>query len=238
LALDPSLMGFVDVERHGRLAIARIKADQGAQSASDVALAIRDFYDRHADAWHVIWAEQAEQYGLPDASRSEGKVIAWLIPRLFQYVTRGKGNFVHGGLSMYETIVPVATLRRGAVEAEAPVVILGGQLASAQEGALLITVLNKSNQPLQNLVVEIPELGIRGLSMRDISPGDVVRMDVPVVPARSGDLSVQIILEGEIGGMRKRFQEKRTLSVLPGRLERVRQSTRRTFEDDVDKPQR
>jgi hypothetical protein len=133
---------------------------------------------------------------------------------------------------MYETIVPIAVLARGELEIEAPVVILTGRLVSEEEGVLSIAILNKNDRPLQDLVIEIPELGLRGLRARDIGPGDVERLDVSVIPPASGDVPVQVVLDGEIGGMRKRFEEMRVLTVQPGRRERMRLSTRRTFEDE------
>jgi len=60
----------------------------------------------------------------------------------------------------------------------------------------------------------------------------VERLDVSVIPPASGDVPVQVVLDGEIGGMRKRFEEMRVLTVQPGRRERMRLSTRRTFEDE------
>jgi hypothetical protein len=230
--LERSLRAFLDLERHGRLAIVRVKREEGLESMVPVLQAVKDFYNKHSAAWHVIWREQSEQFGLAESSPSEGEVVAWLMPRLFQYVSKGKGNYVHGGLSMYETIVPIAVLARGELEIEAPVVILTGRLVSEEEGVLSIAILNKNDRPLQDLVIEIPELGLRGLRARDIGPGDVERLDVSVIPPASGDVPVQVVLDGEIGGMRKRFEEMRVLTVQPGRRERMRLSTRRTFEDE------
>jgi hypothetical protein len=226
---DSSLRGFLDLERHGRLAIARIKGEQDTTLALQ---AVKDFYNECSTAWHVIWREQSEQFGLAESSPSEGEVVAWLMPRLLQYVRRGKGNYVHGGLSMYEAIVPIAVLAKGALEIEVPVVTLTGRLASEEEGTLSIAILNKNDRPLQDLVIDIPELGLRGLQARDIGPGDVGKLVVSVIPSRSGDIPVQVILDGEIGGVREHFEETRVLAVQPGRRERMRLSTRRTFDDE------
>jgi hypothetical protein len=154
------------------------------------------------------------------------------MPRLLQYVRRGRGNYVHGGLSMYEAIVPIAVLAKGALEIEAPIVTLTGRLASEEEGTLSIAILNKNDRPLQDLVIDIPGLGLGGLQAGDIGPGDVGKLIVSVIPPGSGDIPVQVILVGEIGGVRKRFEEARILSVRPGRRERMRLSTRRTFDDE------
>jgi len=229
IRFDSSLRGFLDLERHGRLAIARIKGEQDTTLALQ---AVKEFYNKCSTAWHVIWREQSEQFGLAESSPSEGEVVAWLMPRLLQYVRRGRGNYVHGGLSMYEAIVPIVVLVKGAREIEAPVVTLTGRLASEEEGALSIAMLNKNDLPLQDLVVDIPDLSLRGLQVGDIGPHDVGNLVVSVIPPRSGDIPVQVILVGEIGGVRKRFEEARILSVRPGRRERMRLSTRRTFDDE------
>lgn len=226
--IERSLISCLDMERHGRLAIARARKEDKPETVTQ---SVKDFCNQHAATWHVIWREQAEQFGLAESSPSEGEVIAWLMPRLFQYVSKGKGNYVHGGLSMYETIVPVAVLSRGELQVEPPVVTLTGRLASEEETTLSIAILNKNDRPLQDLVISIPELGLTGLQAGDIGPGDVKKLDVPVVPPKSGDIPVQIALDGEVGGVRNRFEETRVVSVQPGRRERIRLSTRRTFDD-------
>ena len=226
--LEKSLRVFLDLERHGRLAIVRTKEEDTTPALQ----AIREFHSRHSAAWHVIWREQSEQFGLPESSPSEGEVVAWLMPRLLQYVRRGRGNYVHGGLSMYETIVPVAVLSKGRLELEAPVVTLTGRLASEEESTLSIAILNKNDIPLQNLTIDIPEAGLKRLQMGDIGPRYVGNLAVSVIPPKSGDIPVQVILCGEVGGVRKRFEETRVLAVQPGRRERMRLSTRRTFDDD------
>ncbi len=229
IKFDSSLTGFLDLERHGRLAIVRVKGGQGITLALQ---AVKDLYNKHSSAWHVIWREQSEQFGLAESSPSEGEVLAWLMPRLLQYVRRGKGNYVHGGLSMYEAIVPIAVLTKGILEIEAPVVTLTGRLASEEEGILSIAILNKNDLSLQDLVIGVPELGLRGLQVGDIGPRDVENLFVSVIPPRSGDIPVQVILDGEVGGVQKHFGETRVLAVQPGRRERMRLSTRRTFDDE------
>ena len=224
---EKSLNAFLDLERHGRLAIVRTKQD-----TTPALQAVKEFHDGHSAAWHIVWREQGEQFGLPESSPSEGEVVAWLMPRLLQYVRRGKSNYVHGGLSMYETIVPMATLSKGELELEAPVITLNGRLISEEESALSIAILNKNNQPLQNLVVDIPEMSLEGLQIGDIGPSDVGNLVVSIIPLRSGDIPVQVILNGEINGVRTRFEEARVLAVQPGRREKMRLSTRRTFDDE------
>jgi hypothetical protein len=227
--LEKSLEAFLDLERHGRLAIARASGEQDIASVLET---VKGFYGGYSAAWHVIWREQSEQFGLAEGSLSEGEVVAWLMPRLFQYVRKGRGNYVHGGLSMYETIVPVARLVRGEVEVEAPVMTLSGRLTSEEEGELSIAVLNRNDRPLQNAVVDIPELGLRGLSAGDIGPGVMEKLIVLAVPAKSGDIPVQLILYAEVGGVRKQFEQTCAITVQPGRRERMRLSTRRIFDDD------
>jgi len=226
---EKPLRAFLDLERHGRLAIVRVK---GEGDKASVLQAVREFHNRHLAAWHVIWREQSEQFALAEFSPSEGEVVAWFMPRLLQYVSRGKGNYVHGGLSMYETIVPIAVLSRGKLELEAPVITLTGQLVSEEESALSIAILNQNEQPLQGIVIDIPELGLGGYRAADIEPGGVGKLTVPVVPPKSGDISVQVVLDGQIGGVKKRFEETRILAVQPGRRERMRLSTRRTLGEE------
>jgi hypothetical protein len=227
--LGRSLGVFLDLERHGRLAIVRTKDQQVVTSALQ---AIKDFLDKHSAAWHVVWREQSKQFGLPESSPSEGEIVAWLMPRLLQYVKRGRGNYVHGGVSMYEAIVPVAVLSKGTLELETPVVTLTGRLASEEESKLSIAILNKNDVPLRNFVIDIPEVGLKRLETGDIGPRSVGKLAVSIIPPESGDIPVQVILSGEVGGVQKRFRETRVLTVQPGRRERMRLSTRRTFDED------
>lgn len=220
---------FLDLERHGRLAIVRTKDEEAVSSARQ---AIRSLVDKHSAAWHVVWREQSEQFGLPESGPSEGEIVAWLMPRLLQYVRRGRGNYVHGGVSMYEAIVPVAVLRKGTLELEAPVVTLTGRLASEEESKLSIAILNKNDVPMRDFMIDIPEVGLKQLATGDIGPRSVGKLVVSVVPPESGNIPVEVILSGEVGGVQKRFQETRVLTVQPGRRERMRLSTRRTFDED------
>jgi len=224
---EKSLKAFLDLERHGRLAIVRTKQD-----TTPALQAVKEFLDEHSAAWHIVWREQGEQFGLPESSPSEGEVVAWLMPRLLQYVRRGKGNYVHGGLSMYEMIVPVAILRKGELELETPVVTLTGRLVSEEESVLSIAILNNNDLPLQDLAIEIPEMKLEGLQVGDVGPRDVGNLVVSLIPPKSGDIPIRVILNGEIGGVRTRFEETRVLAVWPGRRERMRLSTRRTFDDE------
>ena len=226
---EKSLRAFLDLERHGRLAIVRTKDEKVIAFASQT---IKDFCKGHSTAWHVIWREQGEQFGLPESSPSEGEVVAWLMPRLLQYVRRGRGNYVHGGLSMYETIVPVAILSKGGMELEDPVVTLSGRLVSEEECTLSIAILNKNDLPLLSLVIDIPEVGLKGLQVGNIGPRDVGNLTTPIIPPKSGDIPVQVILNGEVGGVRQHFEQACILAVQPGRRERMRLSTRRAFDDD------
>lgn len=228
---DKSLRDFIDLERHGRLAIFRTKSGS-SQQVADIVQVAKEFYEQHGTKWHAIWREQSEQFGLAESSPSEGEVIAWFMPRLLQYVSKGKGNYVHGGLSMYEAIVPMATLSRGIIDFEPPVITLTGQLSSEEESMLSIAIMNKNETPLRDVVVVIPELGIDGLRFGEIRRNDVRSVSTPVVPPRSGDILVQVTVEGEIGRARPRFSEQRVITVQPGRRERIRLSTRRTFEED------
>jgi hypothetical protein len=223
------LREFLDLERHGRLAIARVKAEQDATTAVQT---VRAFHGEDPLTWHVIWREQADRFGLAESSPSEGQVIAWLMPRLLQYVSRGRGRYVHGGLSMYEAIVPIAVLTKGIVDIEAPIVTITGRLISEEESLLSVAILNKNDRPLQELALDIPELGLSRLRTRDIEPGNVGKLVVPIIPPKSGEVSVQVTLDAEIGGIQKRFQETRVVTVLPGRRERMRLSTRRTLHDE------
>jgi hypothetical protein len=230
--IEQSLRAYVDLERHGRLAIIRTKSGESGANLSSILQVAKSFYGQHGTAWHAIWREQSEQFGLAESSPSEGDVIAWLMPRLLDYVKRGKGNYVHGGLSMYEVIVPVALLNRGVLGFEAPVVTLSGQLSSEEESELTIVILNKTDVPLRGGIVSIPEMGLGKTPFGDIGPHEVKSLVVSVIPPKSGDIPVQVVLDGEIGGKRQEFKEQRVLTVQPGRRERIRVSTRRTFEED------
>jgi hypothetical protein len=111
------------------------------------------------------------------------------------------------------------------------VITLTGQLVSEEKGMLSIAVLNRNDRPLQNVAVSIPEFGLKELQVVDIEPGGVQKLVVSVIPPRSGDISIQVVLYGEIAGGRRRFEEARNLTIQPGRRERMRLSTRRILDD-------
>ena len=232
VSFDGALGPLLDLERHGRLAIARVSEEECPEDVTTAVESLKEFCDENSAAWHVIWHEQGERYGLAESSPSEGKVIAWLMPRLLQYVRKGRGNYVHGGLSMYETIVPIALLTKGELEAEAPVLTLTGQLLSEEECTLSLVILNKNDRRLHNLVISIPELGLRKAKAGDVGPREARKLALTVVPPKSGDISVMVAIEMQVGGSKKRFDTRRTLTVKPGRSERMRLSTRRSFDDE------
>lgn len=234
VTIDPALRAFLDLERHGRLAIVRTKSKEGTEGIAPTLQLAKQFFDQHALDWHAIWRDQALAMGLAESSPSEGEVIAWLMPRMLRYVARGRGNYVHGGLSMYEMIVPLAVLARGELGIEAPVITLTGRLASEEEGTLSIIVLNKNDRPMQTLVLDVPGLGLAGLEIGDVGPGEVKKRDVSIIPAKSGDLEIELILSAQYSGMPRRFEQTRILAVQPGRRERMRLSTRRSLGGDED----
>lgn len=227
--VDSPLSTYLDLERHGRLAIVKGSNEEHAKAAI---ILVKDFYDKHSTAWHIIQREHGEAFGLAASSASEGEVVAWLMPRLFQYVKKGRGNYAHGGLTMYETIVPLAVLTRGVPEIEPPVITITGKLSSEEPGTISIAIYNKNDRPIQDLVIAIPELNIGDLRAEYISPGEITRLAVTVVSPKSGDVSIHLALQGEIGGMKKHFEETCILTVQPGRVERMRLSTRRNFDDE------
>lgn len=231
--LDSSVRGHLDLERHGRLAILRSNAEE-ALDEQKLMQAAKEFVSENSLEWHAIWRDQAAQYGLAESSPSEGRVIAWLMPRSLSYITRGKGHYVHGGLSLYEMIVPLVELMRGELGIEGPAVTLSGRLASEEQGTLLIAVLNRGGRSLEDLSLSIPELGVGRLHVGSIGPGEMRRLDMMVVAPRSGDLQVRVLMEGESGSTKVRFEDERVLAIEPGRRERMRRSTRRTFADDEE----
>ncbi len=231
IEVDNPLSTYLDLERHGRMAIVKVSNEKYVKAAT---LLVKDFYDKHSSAWHIIQREHGEEFGLAVSSASEGEVVAWFMPRLFQYVKKGRGNYAHGGLSMYETIVPLAVLVRGVPEIESPVVTITGKLSSEEPGTISIALYNKNDRPIQDLLIAIPELNIGDFRAEYISPGEISRLTATVISPKSGDVQIHLTMQCDISGIKKHFEETRILTILPGRRERMRLSTRRNFDDDQD----
>jgi hypothetical protein len=226
---DKSLGNSLDLERHGRLAIVKCDVLENVEKATSL---VNEYCGKQTGVWHIIWRDQSEQYGLAESSPSEGEIVAWIIPRLSKYVRKGRGNFAHGGLSMYETIVPFTVLSKGVPAFEIPVVTVSGELFSEEQGTIIFTLLNRNDRPFENLVINIPELGIRDYSLGNIESGSLKYSNLLATPPESGHLSLQIYIDAEVSGIRKKFEDTRVLFVQPGRRERMRKSTQRIIDDE------
>ena len=101
------------------------------------------------------------------------------------------------------------------------VIVLGG-------AALSLALRRTGRQPAADLHERAIECWLAG----DLGSDELKKLDLSVTPSKSGNLAVLVVLEGKMGGISKRFEEKRLLTVQPGRRERMLKSTRRTFDDE------
>ena len=227
-ALKPYTEPDPHIERHGRIAQVVVAGD--TEEVETVNRQVKMFYEDNKDDWHVIWGEQASEYGLPRQDKKGRQVIAWLSPRNMNYLRRGNGLYVHGGFSFYETFVPLATLRYSRERRFiVPTMLLSrlDRLRKEQPSTILVSLGNDNDQELTG-VLSIPELQVRGFEIEPVPPGDTVPTEVPANPALSGEVSLSVTLRYRVGlSEEMEWSEQYTVDIGISRREQMELETKR-----------
>lgn len=128
--------------------------------------------------WFVV---EGERFGLPADS-------IWLLPRQQRSTTAGTMR-THGGSSLEETLVPVASFALRSKTAPAVAVNLEGRLTAHSAFTATLTFANVSLRVLRGVSVRIPELHIT-VGIHRVGPEEIVSLPVTAVPDRSGQLEI------------------------------------------------
>lgn len=216
------------IKRHGR--VGRVVLIKDVEDAEAVKQQVKAFYRAHKDDWHVIWGEQASEYGLPRQDKKGRHIVAWLSPRNMGYLRRGNGLYVHGGFSLYETIVPLATLRYSEERRLiVPTILLTGldELRKEQTSTILVSIGNDNDGELTGNL-SIPELRVREFKMEPVPAGATVTTEVPVNPRQSGEVALSVVLQYSVGLSEEMECKKRYLAdIAISRREQMELETKR-----------
>lgn len=216
------------IERHGR--VGRVVVTKDIEDTEAVKQRVKAFYRDRKDEWHVIWGEQAREYGLPREDKKGRQIIAWLSPRNMGYLRRGNGLYVHGGFSFYETFVPLATLQYSEERRlTLPTMLLSGSknLRKEEPSTILISIGNDNDSELKG-TLSIPELRVREFEIEPVPAGDTVLTEVPVNPRQSGEVELSVILRYRIGLSEEMECKKRHLAdIAMSRREQMELETKR-----------
>ena len=128
--------------------------------------------------WFVL---EGERFGLPADS-------VWLVPRE-QRATASGVQRTHGGASLDETLVPVASFVLRSPSAPTLVVTLDGRLVAGSPSPAMLMIANLSTRVLRAVSVRISALGV-SMEVGRIEPEDVVARPVTVLAIRSGQVEV------------------------------------------------
>ncbi|MBC8492416.1 MAG: PglZ domain-containing protein [Chloroflexi bacterium] len=227
-ALKPYTERDPHIERHGRVAQVVVVGD--AKEVESVERQVKTFYEENKDEWYVIWGAEASKYGLPQQDRKGRQVICWLSPRNMDYLRRGNGLYVHGGFSLYETIVPLAILRYSKErKLIAPTVLFSGldKLRREKPSRILVNIGNDNDQELTG-VLSIPALRVEETEIDPVPPSDTVPTEVPVNPTLSGEVSLSVTLRYRIGPSEEmEWQKQYTVDIAMSRRELMELETKR-----------
>jgi hypothetical protein len=131
-----------------------------------------------ADDWFVL---EGERYGLPDES-------IWLVPREQRATAAGTVR-AHGGASLDETLVPVASFVFQSRSTPQLILTLEGRLAAGSASPATLTLANIGTRAIRGVTVRIPDVHAT-VAIERIGPEEVVARPVSVLAERSGSLDV------------------------------------------------
>lgn len=229
-ALSKYVEDSMSLERHGRVAL--LCAAPSDQGVPEMRKQLENFYSDNAEDWHVIWGQDAEDWGLPSIDKRGDYVLCWLLPRRLDYLARGRGAYVHGGFSLFETIVPMAQLRHGKERpVVAPRLFFAGGLDSLQKGretTVRLLITNDNDVPLTDQRLTLPELAVSNLPLPDVRPKDSASMSITGTPTVSGRSRLHIDIRYRVGLSRIRHLEVvREVEIQMSHEERMRMETQR-----------
>lgn len=133
----------------------------------------------HIDTeWFLL---EGERYGLPAGS-------AWIVPREQRAITSGVHR-THGGASLDETLVPVASFVPRSLSAPQIAITVDGRIVAGSPSSASLTIANLSGRILRDLTVRISSLGAT-VAVERIEADGVVARPVTVLADRSGQIQV------------------------------------------------
>ncbi len=228
-ALSDLLGSEAEKERHGRLVQLVVAQESHEFETVRERLAVDCRPEIEAE-WHVIWGEDASRYGLPALDRKGNHVVAWLAPRGLDYVARGGGPFVHGGFSLFETLVPLASLsyRHERIVLPPDFTVSGTQELRKDAPSVITIKVGNTNQHDVDCSISIPLLRVESEELPTVPSGSTTSADIPVMPTVSGRVTLQFVLRYRAGGS-EHMQLTRELPVeiAPSRADQLRASTTR-----------
>jgi len=234
VSLPAALSKYVEdsmrLERHGRVAL--LCAAASDDGAPKMRRQLEDFCSDNAEDWHVIWGQDAEDWGLPPIDKRGDQVLCWLSPRRLDYLARGRGAYIHGGFSLFETIVPVAQLRYAKERPVfAPRLFFTSGLDSLQKGreaTLRLLITNDNDAPLTDQRLTLPELAVSNLPLPDVRPKDAASMSITGTPTVSGPTRLHIGVQYRVGlSSIRHLDVLREVDIQISREERMRMETQR-----------
>lgn len=229
-ALSKYLEDPVRLERHGRVAL--LCAASSDEGVLEMRKQLQDFYHDNAQDWHVIWGHDAEDWGLPSSDKRGNQVLCWLSPRKLNYLARGRGVYIHGGFSLFETIVPVAHLRHVKERPIlAPRLFFTSGLDSLQKGeeaTLRLVVTNDNDARLTDQRLTIPELTVSNLRLPDVGPKDSASISITGTPTVSGRTRLHITVTYRVAlSHSHQLDVVREVDIQMSHEERMRMETQR-----------
>lgn len=110
--------------------------------------------------WYSIWREDSYKYGLPNTINNK-EVYAWLFPKNKFYYGRQTKGFVHGGLSMEETIIPYGIYRKQPAVFNELIVTTGDSYLFLNEISYFdLIIYNPNNYGIKKIKINLPNLDI------------------------------------------------------------------------------
>jgi len=191
--------------------------------------------------WHVIPRNDTSAYGLPRTwkTKSADKAKSQYLPMLAlvlckgaKYLHKGKGNYVHGGLSFYETIIPFAVLTSAKIEIKNPSIVIEGKYEKDKESTMKIILSNLNDIDLKKVKVTIENLGIYEWPVERVAAKDKCISEIPFTPRESCD-QFQVLIKVNYEAQGKDFEvsEPRIIKIEKSRAERLQ--VRRDAFDEI-----
>jgi len=165
---------------------------------------INEILQENANDWFILYRDNIGNYGLPWTCKMktrdihEGEtpykpVLALLLCKEGYYLRKGKGSYVHGGLSFYETIIPFVVMSPGKVEIIEPIVgMTYNKYRVGEESMIDINITNPNKNDLKDMKITIEEFDIYNWHIKDVKANDSQKVHILIIPKKSGDIKFGI----------------------------------------------
>lgn len=111
-------------------------------------------YFNSSGRWHIIEEKDMDKYALPNREVGN-EVLMYLIAKYGYHIGGVKGNNVHGGFSMNETIIPFAILEKKSLITKELKISVEGELTAKTLSKLEITVFNDNDYDVYDLKLKM-----------------------------------------------------------------------------------